>query len=273
MRPSRLPGFSFSALLLLAAPVASPGDWKVEDQTPAQDAGSPLLHERKLVSLASDPGFSAGKKIDLVWFHADQHTFRVIDNGKAGETRYSNLAAAMVENGCIAGCNGGFFLKDFEPSGLMISSSVSAGRFGEGALLSGVLLSSGRNNPYLLRRAEYDAGKYKATDLIQSGPYLVDQGVTVKGLSPENSRRRTFVVHDGDRWFALGLSDPFTLAELGTILARSDFSPSRSIHRALNLDGGSSSGLYFERGAAGEPIRVEPVKTVRNFVGIVPRMP
>jgi hypothetical protein len=93
----------------------------------------------------------------------------------------------------------------------------------------------------------------------------------VRGLSPENSRRRTFVLHDGDRWFALGMSDAVTLAELGEVLARADFSPGRPIHRALNLDGGTSSGLYLNRGTAGEPLHVEPFKTVRNFLAIVPR--
>jgi uncharacterized protein YigE (DUF2233 family) len=246
-------------------------DWKVEDESTAQDPASPFVHERKLVSKATESGFFAAKRIDLVWFHADQHTFRVIDNGSPVEPRYSGLGAAMIENGALAGCNGGFFLKDHQPSGLMIADGTSAGRFGEGALLSGVVLSSGRRNPYLLRRAQYDAAKYQATDLIQAGPFLVDQGVTVRGLSPENSRRRTFVLHDGDRWFALGMSDAFTLAELGEVLARADFSPVRPIHRALNLDGGTSSGLYLNRGTAGEPLHVEPFKTVRNFLAIVPR--
>ncbi len=258
-------------LLLVSAlvPVAGRGDWRIEDQSPAQDPAAPFVHERKIVRKDTEAG--RDRRIDLVWFHASTHTFAVIDNGPAGATRYPGLAEAMQANGALAGCNGGFFHPDFSPSGLMISGGETAGRFGQGALLSGVLLSSGRRNPYLLRRAEYDAGKYKATDLIQSGPFLVDQGATVRGLSPENSRRRTFVLHDGDKWFALGLSDPFTLAELGEVLARPELSPSRRIHRALNLDGGTSSGLYLDRGTLGAPLAVEPVKTVRNFVAVVPR--
>jgi len=268
--PSAFRPFALSFVLMSSLVAA---DWRIEDQTPAQDPASRLVHERKSVSKAGDTGFFAAKKIDLVWFHADHFTFRVIDNGAGEQPRYPSLEAAMVANACLAGCNGGFFHPDRSPSGLMIAAGETQGRFGEGALLSGVLLSSGRRNPYLLRRAEYDAGKYKATDLIQSGPHLVDRGATVKGLSPENSRRRTFVLHDGGKWFALGLSDPLTLAELGQILAQTDFSPARPIQRALNLDGGSSSGLYFDRGGAGPAIRSEPVKTVRNFVGIVPRNP
>lgn len=246
-------------------------DWKIEDQTPAQDPSSPFQHVRKLVSASSDQGFFAAKKIDLVWFHGERHTFRVVDNGPAASPRYAGLGEAVKRNGAAGGCNGGFFLENHQPSGLMIAAGETTGTFGQGGLLSGVILSSGRSNPYVLRRAEYDAGKFKATDLIQAGPFLVDQGATVKGLSPENSRRRTFVLHGGDQWFALGLSDAFTLAELGEVLARADFSPDRRIHRALNLDGGTSSGLYFERGTAGEPLHIEPFKTVRNFLLIVPK--
>lgn len=256
--------------LLSFLPLAAEAQWKVVDDSPAQSLDSPLIYERKLVSKEGTSGFFASKRIDLIWFHADKHTFRVIDNGPIASPSYPTLAAAMQENDCLAGVNGGFFLKNHAPSGLMVARGTSIGTFGQGSLLSGVLLSSGNRNPYVLRRAEYGP-KYKPTDLIQAGPFLVDQGVTVRGLSPENSRRRTFVMHDGGKWFALGLSDSFTLAELGQVLATKEISPNRTIHRALNLDGGTSSGLYLNRGGRTEPIHVEPFKTVRNFVGIVER--
>ena len=266
----RLPALPL-LVTVAAMAAAAHADWKIEDQSPAQSADSPLVIEKKVITEAGETGFFSTRRIDLVWFNASELTLKVIDNGPMATPNYPGLAAAMQAHGCLAGCNGGFFLKDHAPSGLMIADGTPLGRFGEGALLSGVLLSSGNHSPYLLRRAEYDGAKYKATDLIQAGPFLVDQGATVRGLSPENSRRRTFVIHYGGKWFALGLSDPFTLAELGIILARDDFSPSHPIYRALNLDGGTSSGLYYERGGAGEPLRIEPYKTVRNFVGIIPR--
>lgn len=265
---SRLAPFTLLVVVVALLPYpAEATDWSIRDESPAQDPASPFRHERKLIA---KPG-SGDRSIEFVWFDGAAYTFRVIDNGATGTAHYPSLAAAMKANGCLLGCNGGFFHPDFAPSGLMVAGGEKTGRFGEGALLSGVLLSSGRRNPYLLRRAEFDAAKYKATDLIQSGPFLVDQGKTVRGLSPENSRRRTFVLHDGGRAFALGFSDPFTLAELGEILARGDLAQGRKIHRALNLDGGSSSGLYFDPGTAGGPIRVEPIKRVRNYLGIVLR--
>jgi len=265
----------FLLWLLLASlmPIPVLAQWKIEDQSPVQSADSPLILERKVISRPGASGLFSSRRIDLVWFSNTDYTFKVIDNGGGSGTNYPSLAAAMKAHDCLAGSNGGFFLEGFAPSGLMIAEGQSVGTFGTGGLLSGVLLSSGNRNPYVLRRAEYSASKYKPTDLVQTGPFLVDQGVTVKGLSPENARRRTFVLHDGGKMFAIGLSDSFTLAELGEILADPNFSPGRKIHRALNLDGGTSSGFYVDRGSAAETINVEPFKRVRNFIGVVPRNP
>ncbi|MEM7601915.1 MAG: phosphodiester glycosidase family protein [Verrucomicrobiota bacterium] len=254
---------------LLFLPTAVPAQWKIADDSPEADPDAPLIHERKTLTREGETGFFSTKRLDLVWFNAETHTFRVIDNGGSGQSIFPDLATAMIRNNAVAGVNGGFFLQNDAPSGLMVASGNETGKFGSGSLLSGVLLSSGNRNPYLLRRAEYGP-KYKPTDLIQAGPFLVDQGATVRGLSPRNSRRRTFVVHDGGKWFAIGLSDSLTLAELGEVLAAEGFS-SRKIHRALNLDGGTSSGFYLNRGKHSQAIHVEPFKKVRNFVGIVSR--
>ncbi len=262
----------FPALLALTIATASPlfAQWKIVDKSPAQQPDSPFVYQQKIVTNPSDNSlFSSPKQIDIVWFDDNEYTFRVIDNGP-DLASYPDMVTALRKNGCLAGCNGGFFLKDNAPSGLMIAQGKPTGTFGQGGLLSGLILSSGNVNPYLLRRAEYDSGKYKPTDLIQAGPFLVDQGVTVSGLSDQNARRRTFVLHDGGDKFAIGLSGTFTLAELGTILAHQDFDPKWKIHRALNLDGGTSSGIWARLGT-GTGLSFEPYKPVRNYVGIVPR--
>lgn len=263
--------FSLALSLVASGPGWAAADWRIEDRSPAQAVDAPFVHQRKIVFREGPSGREEAGRIDLAWFDAATHRFAVIDNGGEAGPRYGGLADAMVQTGARAGCNGGFFHPDFSPSGLMIAGGTATGRFGQGSLLSGVILTSGRGNSYLLRRGEYDPDKYRATELIQAGPFLVDRGATVRGLSPEKSRRRTLVLHDGKRGFALGLSDPFTLAELGEILAREDFSPGRPIHRALNLDGGTSSGFFLDRGSLGEPLALEPVKSVRNFLAVVPR--
>lgn len=262
----------FFALLALVSALAPPlqAQWRIVDKSPEAQTDSPFAYQRKVIEKIGDTSlFKTPRGIDIVWFDDNKYTFRVIDNGP-DMGRYPDMVTALRKNGCLAGCNGGFFLKNNSPSGLMIADGESIGKFGHGGLLSGLILSSGNVNPYLLRRAEYDAGKYKPTDLVQAGPFLVDQGSTVDGLSDEGSRRRTFILHDGGDRFAIGMSDPFTLAELGRILADESFAPRGRIHRALNLDGGTSSGIWARLGKdAG--LSSEPYKPVRNYVGIVPR--
>ena len=110
------------------------------------------------------------------------------------------------------------------------------------------------------------------TALLQSGPFLVDGGTTVAGLSASPERRRTFLFTDGSRHWGIGLASSSSLAELGLILALPGATGTGCrVTRALNLDGGTSCGLYFDRGAGERDHAVEPFKRVRNFVGVAPR--
>ena len=79
--------------------------------------------------------------------------------------------------------------------------------------------------------------------------------------------------YDANELHSVLESELAACVRLGEILADPNFSPGRKIHRALNLDGGTSSGFYVDRGSAAEAINVEPFKRVRNFIGVVPRNP
>jgi Phosphodiester glycosidase len=98
---------------------------------------------------------------------------------------------------------------------------------------------------------------------------VVEQGRAVQGLNDSRTARRTFAaVGSGDR-AALGFCSDVTLGDLASILATppaSDF----KIQRALNLDGGSSSGFWFKR-ADGSEFSIREQKDVRDFVAIVPK--
>jgi uncharacterized protein YigE (DUF2233 family) len=129
-----------------------------------------------------------------------------------------------------------------------------------------MIVSNGRMQ--LLRVAEYSP-KRKATAALQCGPFLVDRGQPVPGLNDTRSARRTFVVTNGSDRAAVGFSSGVTLAQLAKILTTSGIAPDLKVERALNLDGGSSSAFWFagERG----PFSISEQKTVRNFVGVVPK--
>ena len=98
---------------------------------------------------------------------------------------------------------------------------------------------------------------------------IVDLGTNVRGLDDTRSARRTFAAVDGSDRAALGFCSEATLAGLGKILA-TQFASDFKIQRALNLDGGSSTGFWFKR-RDGSAFAVSEQKSVRDFVGVVPR--
>ncbi len=244
-------------------------DWEIAGDAKPISPKKSLAYQRKSLTKKGDTAFFSSRSLQLIWFDERNFTFKIIDNGAGEQAKYPTLADALTKNGCSAGSNGGFFLKGYGLSGLMISGGESLGKWGTGSLLSGAVMTDLSQGAHLIRRAEYKQGT--AMEIIQAGPFLVDQGIKVKGLSSSNPRRRTFVLHDGQHLFAIGLSDSFTLDELGEILALPGLFGEIEIHRALNLDGGTSSGIFYDRGPERVNVNVEPFKRVRNFVGIAPR--
>jgi hypothetical protein len=112
-------------------------------------------------------------------------------------------------------------------------------------------------------------GGYFAPDYAPIGLLIVDLGRRVAGLEATRAARRTFAaVGSGDR-AALGFCSEVTLADLSKILT-AQFASDFKIQRALNLDGGSSSGFWFKR-QNGSTFSVPEQKTVRDFVAVVPR--
>jgi hypothetical protein len=71
------------------------------------------------------------------------------------------------------------------------------------------------------------------------------------------------------RW-AIGLCEHVTLRELSDLLCAKRVITELEVERALNLDGGSSSGLWF-RGPDGEEHYDREFATVRNFLAVVPK--
>ena len=248
----------FLLVLFLAGPAHA--DWSVS--TSQADRGdAPGVEHRRVMLAESKTGERA--TVDLALFSTKLTTVRVIDN-PAGE---DNLAAAMRREQCLAGVNGGYFDPADAPVGLVISGGKQIAPLRKARLLSGVMVvSAGRVQ--LLRTAEYSPNR-KATEALQCGPFLVDRGQPVPGLNDTRPARRTFILTGGPDRAAVGFCSGVTLAQLAKILATQGIAPDLKIQRALNLDGGSSSAFWFagDRG----PFSISEQKTVRNFMGVVPK--
>jgi len=104
---------------------------------------------------------------------------------------------------------------------------------------------------------------------IQCGPFLVDRGKPIGGLNDSHLARRTFAATTtGDRAF-VAVCSGVSLAELSKILATTSLAEDSRIERALNLDGGSSTGFWFAR--EDSAFSIPEQKPVRDFAGVVPR--
>jgi hypothetical protein len=62
-----------------------------------------------------------------------------------------------------------------------------------------------------------------------------------------------------------------TLAELAESLASPGALTGWRVDRAINLDGGSSTGFFFDRGVGDAAITLNPWKRVRNLLCVIPR--
>jgi uncharacterized protein YigE (DUF2233 family) len=228
-------------------------------------AGKPLIGG---ASLVEQTVHLSGRTIALqfVLFDSRSYSLQVIDQPEDWSGG-GKISERMRSVNAVAGVNGGFFTPQFTPMGLMIAGGHKTGSWQQNKLLSGSVVV--HHQPALLWNAEVKSAS-SATHLLQAGPRLVDGGRAVPNLERRKQTTRTFIATDrGHRWI-LGLGQSTSLGELADALTTATFPDGFRIHRALNLDGGHSSALYYRTSDGGE--HVDPGwSTVRNYLGIVPR--
>lgn len=252
-------GLSVTLLTLLVSVAGAAAQWTVVSTESEFSNGKRVEHRHLVVRSAG--GNEA--TLDLAIFSTKAATLRVIDDPGAN----SELAAVMQREKCIAGVNGGYFDPQDAPVGLLISDGRVVARQQKARLLSGVV-SVVNGRVQLLRSAEFSL-KTKPVAARQSGPFLVDGGKAVAGLNATRSARRSFVLTMGGDRAAIGFSSHVSLAELGGLLATARLVDDGKVQRALNLDGGSSSGFWFagEQGA----FSISEQKNVRDYLAVVAR--
>jgi len=249
-----------AALFFLFIATATRAEWATTS-TRTEPAAAAGLEHRDVVLKESETGDRA--IVDLAIFSTKSCALRVIDNPGGDK----NLADAMEQSKCLAGVNGGYFDPNFAPIGLRVVDGKTLAPLLRARLLTGVLTSSPRGIQ-IVRLSEFSR-KQKLDAAIECGPMIVDLGAKVRGLDDARSARRTFAAVDRNDRAALGFCSEATLAGLAAILATAS-APDFKIQRALNLDGGSSSAFWFKR-KDGSAFSISEQKSVRDFVGAVPR--
>lgn len=247
---------------LHARPARADG-WQVLERTEQNGAHEALSHAQLRVAIA---GSNRQVSVDIVQFDDRKLRLEIVDN--AVEPRLK-LAQAMRNTGAVAGANGGFFHPDFRPAGMIVSQGKTIAQPEKASLLSGAVVSEPSGAVRVLRYRELGNPEQWSAG-IQAGPFLIDGGTAVQGLKDGHRARRTIFATDGRHRHALILTGPLTLQEAAAMLAAIELSESLEIARALNLDGGSSSGIWVAQGEDHAYYQAE-WGHVRNFLALFPR--
>ncbi len=256
----------FKTLFLVVLFFGAPGytqEWRITDET-RQSYGDVELIDKRVTG----PGRSV--QLTLVAFSTKDYALEVVDQGSSQKQRkHANLKAAMQAASARAGVNGGFYGQDFRPLGLVVSDGRQIHplrKSSSGGITSGVIWF-GAGGIHIERYQTFSSGA-GVEEALQTGPMLVWQGRGVSGLSDSNWRPRTFVLTDWKGKWMLGVSSSVTLNALSKILNNPEVIHEFTTNRAINLDGGRSTGLYLDKGA-GENLYRSEISQVRNFLGIV----
>jgi len=254
-------------LLAFLAPAAHGGNWTLTRSTPLPTPAEGLVLTK---GVFQESGLSL--KIEMVWatFDSKAFDFRVVDrpdklSPRLGGTMQKESLDALV------GVNGGYFGKVFEPLGWVVADGKEVSKATRAKLLSGVLFVGARRSQ-LLRMGEIKANE-TPVQALQAGPFLVDRSIAVAGLNNDRRASRTFVATDGKTGWMLGVLLNPTLAEAGSLLATPGLFPNMKIQRALNFDGGRSTGFWARQPDESAPIYIEEISEVRNFLALIPRKP
>jgi Phosphodiester glycosidase len=249
-----------SALFFLALAATTHADWAI--LSTASELGRDGVVHRHVV--LQDAASSERISVDLAIFSTRSCALRVLQN----EGGTDSLADMMRHEKGLAGVNGGYFDENFAPLGLRITNGQIIAPLQRARLITGVLADSSRG-VQIVRSREFSR-RPGVIAAVQCGPFLVDRSHPIGGLNNSHLARRTFAATATSSRALVGVCSEVSLAELSKILAATSFVDDLRIERALNLDGGSSSGFWFAR-ENGSAFSIPEQKPVRDFVSVVAR--
>lgn len=228
-------------------PAASPATM-VPTATVVPDTGWLLLRpgmQRRIINLVDGDG-ELQESIYILRLEPAFYRFDVAY--RPGQPQF--LQQWQAETGALIVSNAGYFTENYVHTGRIVAGGEGSGTsYGDFAGMFAVTEAG----PQLrwLRQRPYDPAE-KLLAAVQSFPLLVrPDGILGFPVEDGKPSRRTVVAQDrqGRILFLIAPGGTFTLHQLSTFLVASDL----ELEIALNLDGGSSSGLLLADPAEGMP--------------------
>lgn len=250
--------------LLVLTCSAQAQQWRLVSSSKAEPMGQEVQY---VVKQIAGP---AKVEMKLIFFDEMQCSLRVVANGDRQTAR--SLAEIGLAKKALAVCNGGYFNAggDFGPAGLEIADGVRTGKPVADQWFGGLMVRQGKSS--LVWSNEFQ----DATDIsefVQCSPWLVSEGrvwPVPPSKEPEPRNNRTFIMTDAAGRWAIGTAKRTGLLELAHILVTPGIITEMKVSRALNLDGGPSTGLWC-RSESGAVHFEKPGWAVRNAIVVVPR--
>lgn len=210
------------------------------------DSGWLLLRpglERRTINL--QPAENQGRE-SLYILRVDPAHFRFDVGYHPGQPQ--SLEQWQTETGALLVVNGGYFTEEYIATGAIVVDGQSSGTSYRDF---GGMLTITAAGPALrwLPQQPYDPAEGLLAGL-QSFPLLVTPGGQIGYPEEDGQRaRRTVIAQDtgGRILFVLAINGSFTLHQMSRFLVESDM----NIDQALNLDGGTSTGLRLSEPAEG----------------------
>jgi uncharacterized protein YigE (DUF2233 family) len=220
----------------------------------------------------------AGAPFTYLSFDTREHTLAVIDQLNGPGSEYQSAEEVASATKALAAINGGFFTPAGRTLGLAYEKGERIGSLNNSSSLGSGVVYVDRKlaRPVILRRATFEALQNNSAadplELLQSGPFLVENSKPVTGLSKDNERLRSLLLWDGEYHFAFAQCGEISLANLGAALAKQPLEDFK-ITSALNLDGGRSADFHITSRVSGGPqtLRRWWNKPVRNHLIALPQ--
>ncbi len=208
------------------------------------------------------------ERLTLVRLDPDQVRFRVLYAPEAPRPLHA-WAEALPE--ALLVVNAGYFTPQYQATGLLISGGVVHGTsYGDFAGMFAVT-PEGEASVRWLRTAPYSSDELLA-EAVQSFPMLIRPGGQVgfpAGADDGRPARRTVVAQDrqGRILFLVAPRGAFTLRALALFLARSDL----ELDSALNLDGGTSTGLWLRLEEGRDAVEIDSLASLPAVIAVFRR--
>jgi len=205
--------------------------------------------------------------VETASFRRDRVTLRVLDYPDGGPKGAIVLHA--MDGGALAAINGGYFTDQYQPDGLLEIAGVVRQPARPG--LSGIVGSTTDEDPVIEPVGNADTAKLR--DALQSGPFIVDPGGT-NGIRRDDGQRaaRSLVILS-PKYIAVSVTARCGLSDLANALVSTPgtFGVDH-VDRALNLDGGPSTGFAVRR-RNGDVEVVRESARLRTVLTVVERAP